>query len=41
MDGACSTYGRDEKMHIKFWSGNWKGKDHLEEVGMGGRIIIE
>jgi len=30
-DGSCSMHGRWE-MHIKFWSTNLKGRDHLEDI---------
>jgi hypothetical protein len=26
---------------MKFWSGNPKGRDHLVDVGVDGRIILE
>jgi len=26
--------------YTKFWSGNLKGRDHLEGLGVGGRIIL-
>jgi len=32
MGGACSTYG--------FWSGNLRKRDHFEDPGLGGRIIL-
>jgi hypothetical protein len=28
-------------MHNKFWSGNLKGRDQLEDLGIDGRIILE
>jgi hypothetical protein len=31
--------GRREKMCRKFWSENLKGRDHLEDIGIDGRII--
>lgn len=27
-------------MHKKFWLENWKGRSHLGELGINGRIII-
>jgi hypothetical protein len=27
--------------YTKFWSENLKGRDHLEDVGVDGRIILE
>jgi len=26
-------------MYTKFWSENLKGRDHLEDVGIGGEIL--
>jgi hypothetical protein len=28
-------------MERKFWSENLKGRDYLEDLGVGGRIILE
>jgi len=28
-------------MCSKFWSGNLKGRDHLDDGNMGGRITLE
>jgi len=28
-------------MHRKFWSESTKGRDHAEELGVDGRIILE
>jgi hypothetical protein len=28
-------------MHAKFCLGNLKGRDHLEDLGVDGRIILE
>ena len=35
MGGAYSAYGGKE-----FWWGNLRGKDHLEDRGVDGRIIL-
>jgi hypothetical protein len=40
MGGACGTHGRDE-VHTKFWSENLKGRDHLEDLGIDGKMILE
>jgi hypothetical protein len=40
MSQACSTHGSNE-MYTEFWSGNLKGRDHMEDLGVDGRIIIE
>jgi len=29
-----------QDMHTKFWSGNVKGRDHLEDLGVDGWIIL-
>jgi hypothetical protein len=29
------------EMHTIFWLENLKGRDHLEDLGVGGRIILE
>jgi len=39
MGRECSTNGRDEK--IRFWLEHLKGKDHLEDPCVDGRIILE
>jgi hypothetical protein len=28
-------------MHRKFWLGNLKGRDHSEDLGVDGRVILE
>jgi hypothetical protein len=38
---ACSTRGRYEKYSQKVWSENLKGRDHSEELGVDGKIILE
>jgi len=40
MAGACSMYGGRGEVHISFWWGNLRGKDHLEVPGVDGRIIL-
>jgi hypothetical protein len=30
-----------QEMHTKFWSENLKERDHLEDLGMDRRIILE
>jgi len=39
MDEACSTYGGEE-MCIQFWWGNLRKRDHLEDPGVDGRIMV-
>jgi hypothetical protein len=40
MDGESSTQRRKE-MNTKFKSVNLKGRDHAEDLGVDGRIILE
>jgi hypothetical protein len=28
-------------MHIQFWLGNLKGRDHYDDLGVDGKIISE
>jgi hypothetical protein len=30
----------DEKWHTKFWLVSLKGRDHLEHLGVDGRILL-
>jgi hypothetical protein len=36
---VCSTYGGE--VYTGFWWGNLTEGDHLEESGVGGRIILK
>jgi hypothetical protein len=39
MGGACST--TEKKMHSRFWYEIQKERDHLEDTGIDGRIILK
>jgi hypothetical protein len=42
MDGACSSPGRGgKKRHIEFSLKSQMGRNHLQGVGVGGRIILK
>jgi len=41
MGGAYSTHGRDENCMQIFWLGNPNGRDHTENLGLDGKIILE
>jgi hypothetical protein len=40
MDGACSTYGGRGEVYTGFWWGNLREREHLEDPGVDGRIIL-
>jgi hypothetical protein len=29
------------EIHTQFWSGNLKGRDHTEDLGVEGKIILQ
>jgi hypothetical protein len=39
IDGACSTQG-EMKMCAQFWLEDLKGRDHSEDLGLYGKIIL-
>jgi hypothetical protein len=41
MGGVCSTHGRDEKFRQYFGWKKLKGRDHSEDLGVDGRIILD
>jgi len=40
MGGACSAYGTEERHIQEFGGGNLKERDHLEDPGVDGSIIL-
>ena len=38
MGGSCGRYEEGE-MYAVFWWGNLKEREHLEELGVNGRIL--
>jgi hypothetical protein len=41
MGGARSKYKWRRDMHTGFWWGNLRERDHLEDEGIDGRIILK
>jgi len=39
MGGACSSYGAE--VHIRFWLGDLRERDKLQDLGVDGRIILK
>ena len=40
MGGACCTYGKGQRRIQCFCWGNMRERDHLEELGVDGMIIL-
>ena len=40
IGGACSAYGGKGEAYTGFCLGNLRERDHLEDPGIGGRIIL-
>jgi hypothetical protein len=38
---ACSVYGGKGEMHTGFWWKNLGGRDHMEDLGIDGRILLK
>jgi hypothetical protein len=41
MGGACGTHGGEERCIQSFGGGHLKERDHLEDLGVDGRIILK
>ena len=42
MGGACGTYGeRRGEVHTGFWWGHPTKRDHLEDLGLSGKITLK
>jgi N-acetyl-beta-hexosaminidase len=40
MSGACSVHGGDEKC-VQNWLESPKVRDHIEDIGVDGEIILK
>ena len=40
MGWACSAYGGRVEVYTGFWWGNLRERDHLDDSGVDGRIIL-
>ena len=40
MGQVCSTYGGRGEVYIGLWWENLRERDHLEDTGLDGRIIL-
>jgi hypothetical protein len=40
MGGVCGTHGGSRAVHIEFWCGNRRERDHLEDVSEDGEMIL-
>jgi hypothetical protein len=38
---ACKHVRQTSQEHTKFWPENLKGRDNLESLGLGGRIVLK
>lgn len=41
MDGACDACGKQERFITGFWRGDLREMDHLEDLGISGKILLK
>lgn len=41
MGRVCGTYGGRREMYMGFWRRKLEERDHLEDLGIGERIILK
>ena len=41
MDGVCGTYGKKGGVRPGFVGENLRGRDHYEDLGIDGKIILK
>jgi hypothetical protein len=41
MGGACSTYDGEKRYIQDFGGGNLRERDHFEDIGIDGRLILK
>jgi len=40
MGGSCSAYGGRGEVYTECWWGNLRQRDHLEDLGVDGMIVL-
>ena len=40
MVGPCNVFGRKRNVHTGLFWGNVKGRNHLEDLGVDGYVIL-
>jgi hypothetical protein len=40
MGGIFGCCGKEEEINRRFWIANLKERDHLEDIGVDGRITL-
>jgi aromatic ring hydroxylase len=39
-NASCSTFGGRTEVYTRFWWGNLREKDHMEDPGVDGSIVL-